>query len=99
MPFTLNGFGTIYYGNREKSDDGSFVTTVWVVLLFFPVIPLGSYRIRPLDNAKGFSFVGVPGRYTVQKTAINLKQVVNVYALFYGSIIFLVGLAAVWISR
>ena len=47
MPFTFNGCGTSYYGRRYPAEDGSYVTTSWVMGLWIPLVPLGSYRVRP----------------------------------------------------
>jgi hypothetical protein len=47
MPFTFNGCGTSYYGKRYPAEDGSYVTTSWVTGFWVPLLPLGSYRVRP----------------------------------------------------
>ena len=95
MPRDFHGIGTMYYGSREKNDDGSFITTRWLVLLYAPIFPLGSYRIRPLDGKKGFSLVQVPGRYATERVEANLRQIVNVYLVAIGFFLVLL-LAARW---
>ena len=58
MPSTINGIGTHYYGKRDrKSELGvcshcgrnvelqSYETTLWFVVFFIPVIPLGRKRV------------------------------------------------------
>jgi hypothetical protein len=95
MPHEFHGFGTMYYGSREKNDDGSFITTRWFVLLYAPIFPLGSYRVRPVDGKKGFSFVQVPGQYATQRVEANLRQIVNVYLVAIGFFLLLL-LAAKW---
>lgn len=58
MPYTVNGIGTIYYGRRNAkvrqaycpqcgkySTLSSYDTTLWFVIVFIPVIPLGRKRI------------------------------------------------------
>ena len=99
MPFTFNGFGTMYYGNRDKADDGSYVTTLWIVALFVPVFPLASYRIRPLGDSREFRLVGVPGRYAAQKTSINGRQVARTNLGFWGTMIVVLMLACLWMFR
>jgi len=47
MPSNVNGFGTKYYGQRDFRLDGSYVTTNFFCLGFFPVIPLHSVRVIP----------------------------------------------------
>ncbi len=46
MPSTLNGIGTKFYGQRDFSPDGSYITTEWFVFIYIPLIPLKSLRVR-----------------------------------------------------
>jgi hypothetical protein len=50
MPSLINGFGTAYYGRRKERADGSYATTEFFVVLYFPLIPLRSWRVRPLGE-------------------------------------------------
>lgn len=93
MPFTFNGIGTKYYGKREKAEDGSYVTTNWIVFLYVPLIPLGSYRVRPLGEGKHLA-VYDSQQYAVQRVPLNWRQVLNVYAVPAGVILGLFALAA-----
>jgi tetratricopeptide (TPR) repeat protein len=58
MPYTVNGIGTFYYGNRNREVRQaacrscgyygpltSYDTRLWFVIVFIPVIPLGRKRI------------------------------------------------------
>jgi predicted Zn-dependent protease len=58
MPYTLNGFGTMYYGRRDQSVVqgtcssckrltrlSSYETREWVCAVYIPLIPLKKYRI------------------------------------------------------
>jgi hypothetical protein len=47
MPSNVNGFGTRYYGQRDFRADGSYLTTKFFCLAFFPVVPLHSVRVIP----------------------------------------------------
>ena len=40
------GTGTTFYGQRDVREDGSYITTEWVVFLFLPIFPLRSLRVR-----------------------------------------------------
>ncbi len=42
----VNGIGAAFYGSRDHSRDGSYVTTHCISLVFVPVFPLGAYRVR-----------------------------------------------------
>ena len=78
MPYSLNGCGTRYYGSRDKSPDGSYVTTMWVTFVFVPVIPLRSYRVRP--TGKGSNYVVYSNQsYLTRRVPLCWRQIGNVY--------------------
>jgi hypothetical protein len=80
MPITVNGCGTKYYGKRELMPDGSYITTEWIVLVYIPLIPIGSFQVLPV----GKSFLGIPNEYLVKRVAFNLKQIRNTYIAAFG---------------
>src|SRR5262245_45379388 len=43
---TINGIGTFFHGADEPRPDGSRIATEFVVLFFFPLIPIRTRRIR-----------------------------------------------------
>ncbi len=44
---TYNGVGTSLYGSSDRDGvDGSYVATLFVVLLFVPIFPIASYLVR-----------------------------------------------------
>ncbi len=51
MPISIvfGGAGTRFYGKRDELPDGSCITTKWLVALYLPIIPLGSYRVWRVD--------------------------------------------------
>jgi hypothetical protein len=51
MAFTVNGCGTTLYGNADAGPDGSCIVATWVVLVYIPLIPLGSMRVLPVSQA------------------------------------------------
>jgi hypothetical protein len=96
MAYTLNGIGTKFYGIRDVREDNSYITTEWITILYVPIIPIRSFRVRPSsapDHYQPFP-VGIPigtkhylrGRATLP----DWRQVLSVY----GFII----LSAVWIT-
>jgi hypothetical protein len=90
MAYTINGIGTTFYGKRDFRADGSFLTTEWVSLLYFPLFPLRSLRVRYLGQGERAFPIGVGSsdNYAVyDKTPPNLKQVIYVY----GYAVFAVG--------
>jgi hypothetical protein len=58
---TVNGVGARIYGESDRDlDDGTYVTTHFLVLLFVPVFPLAAYLVRPavMNNGRqGWSFL------------------------------------------
>ena len=46
--FTLNGIGTRLYGAAEPNrHDGTSIATLFLTLIYVPVLPLASYLVRP----------------------------------------------------
>jgi hypothetical protein len=84
MAFTFQGIGTTFYGQRDFHADGSFITTEWFVLIYFPVIPLRSFRVK----SKGAEDTGLvfPVYYQKQNYSIyerkfpSWKQVLYTYS-------------------
>lgn len=54
---TLNGIGTTIYGREEQGDDGAYVTTLFFVVFFVPVIPLGAYLVADAGG-RSYRFFG-----------------------------------------
>lgn len=77
---SFNGFGTAIYGQREFWPDGSFLTTKWIVLLWIPIIPLGSTRVKKIGRSGAAFPVGWSARYRVySKQRPDVRQVLSVY--------------------
>jgi tetratricopeptide (TPR) repeat protein len=53
---TYNGIGTSLHGERSLARDGTYVATLYLVVLFIPILPLRSYLVRRAD--KGWGFIG-----------------------------------------
>lgn len=78
MPYTLNGCGTSFYGKRHPAEDGSYVTTLWVTFLWVPLIPLRSYRVRPVG--KGTNIVIHSSQsYQTRRVPLCWPQVRNIF--------------------
>lgn len=79
MANTFNGIGTTYYGKKDIDFDGSFITTKWFVVGFFPIIPLSSCRLRDLGTS-GIPFISRSTEYQViEELPLNAIQVLFVY--------------------
>lgn len=55
---TVNGCGTLHY-DWSHSDDGTSCATKWIVLFFFPVIPLKREHLR-VENANALNAMHIP---------------------------------------
>ncbi|MGA9566550.1 MAG: hypothetical protein WBS19_13570 [Candidatus Korobacteraceae bacterium] len=75
MPFSVNGFGTTYYGHADPHQDDSYVATKWLIFLFIPIIPLGSYRIKLLSGGV------VRKDYHGYRVSLHFRQVVTTYGI------------------
>ena len=96
---TFNGFGTTLLDYRD-CEDGTWEATRWVVAAMFPIIPLGSYVIRPKRQEKSYgrmeAYFEILGR-----TPLSPLSVLRVYGLM------LLGLAPIvlgsmnssWVNR
>jgi hypothetical protein len=82
MAFTFRGIGTMHYGKREFRADGSFVTTLWFVFLYVPVVPLNSFRLLPTGTSKYYGLRRSQVLQLIEKTKPNRSQVLSVYAWF-----------------
>lgn len=78
MPFTYNGIGTKYYGRRNPKEDGSFVTTEWIVFAYIPLVPIGSFRIAQTGNSSNWVIYSST-EYLVTRVPLCWQQVRNVY--------------------
>ncbi|MCU0569908.1 MAG: hypothetical protein MUF49_25465 [Oculatellaceae cyanobacterium Prado106] len=85
MPFTYNGVGTKYYGRRDVTSDGSYITTEWIVLAYIPIAPIGSFRVTPTGKSTHL-IVFNSTEYFVTRVPLNWQQVRNVYTV--GLVIF-----------
>lgn len=82
MAFTFRGIGTMDYGQREFRADGSYVTTLWFVFLYLPIVPIHSKRIRATGEVKYYSMRPRMTYVLHEKTKPNRAQVLSTYAWF-----------------
>jgi hypothetical protein len=79
MPSSVSGCGTKYYGERAYQQDGSYLTTNFFCLLYFPIIPLHTVRVIPDPKNTEWSPVGTNYYMILEKRFPNLLQVASVY--------------------
>ena len=86
MPYSLNGFGTAFYGQRDFREDGTYITTEWVALMCIPIIPIRSFRVRDLGPGEDTGFLGFGSseNYEIhEKRPPNWKQVLFTYGYIF----------------
>ncbi len=84
MPNSFNGIGSAYYGQSDYEQDGSFVTTKWFILGFFPVFPMESARVQYVGSS-GIPFLGRTSSFELlEKLPIHWVQVIKtwLYTIF-----------------
>jgi hypothetical protein len=97
MPKSFGGFGTRYCGERDYRKDGSYMTTTFFCLLFFPVFPLHSVRVIPDPKNNEWDEMNESYYLVSEKRAPNLPQVFSVY-VFEAAVIALMFLDIVKIE-
>ncbi len=75
LPSSVSGIGTKYYGKRDVEPDGSYITTLWIIILWVPLIPLASYRILLVSGSE------MHQEYVVRRVPFSYIQVAKIYGL------------------
>ncbi|MCW8129491.1 MAG: serine/threonine protein kinase [Planctomycetota bacterium] len=88
---TVNGVGRKFYGSAEPCPDcASVIRTLWFTFIDFPLIPLGSYRYKPLGEEGMRS-----SQFLARRTPLRWEQVFATW--FVGVLVGGAILAAVFI--
>lgn len=53
---TFNGIGTSLYGRYQAEADGTYIATLWFVLVFIPIWPFASYLVAKAESG-GWHFI------------------------------------------
>ncbi|EKE05940.1 MAG: hypothetical protein ACD_19C00140G0007 [uncultured bacterium] len=107
---TFNGIGTTLYGRQDVNPDGSYIATKWFVLLYFPILPLGTYRVwSEIENISmpnntvmntqnpkiEYNYLSTTQRFKMEHIKLNWNQIFMTYIL--GAITLSIFSLAVWI--
>ncbi len=100
MAFSFNGIGTTFYGQRDFRADGTYTTTEWFAVFYFPIIPLRSLRVRyqgPGENHWYLGFGSSDSYAVYRKSFPHWKQVLCTYGYvaFMIAWVYFVGSTAV----
>lgn len=83
MAYTLNGIGTTFYGQRDFREDCTYITTEWLAVFYFPIIPLRSLRVRyqgPGEHRWYLGFGSSDSYAVYEKRFPHWKQVLYTYS-------------------
>ena len=95
MAMTFNGTGIKYYGSTDKMEDGSYVATKWITILYLPVIPIGSTRMRLVS--KGFDVIVYSTQsFYMEKVPLHWRQVGKTYLTVFGGFFTLFAVVYLW---
>jgi len=101
MAYTVRGIGAMQYGRCDFRADGSYVTTLWFVVLYLPIIPMRSLRMRKTGRVKYYGIQPRSEVEVVEKTRPHRRQILRTYAFFAtGLVIFLTAalMHAYWLA-
>lgn len=90
---SINGVGTIYYGRRDAGD-GFIITTRWFIILFLPIIPLGSFRRYEFRNFSGDVRVSDARFKEITRLCpvpLDRRMVARTYAMAFGIVLAIIG--------
>ncbi|HEY4083931.1 MAG TPA: hypothetical protein VGM81_24855 [Burkholderiaceae bacterium] len=92
MAFTVHGFGTALYGQRNWRRDESYQTTKWFVVAFFPVFPIKTLRVLPhtrrpatlKDDVTDFAGSEEYGHRVMEHLPLSRIQVFHTYVFAFA---------------
>lgn len=92
-PRSLNGIGTTYYGATDRQDNGTFVTTLWIIFVGIPLIPLRSYRVNFMGGDDSLT-QSTHNYEIVERVPLCLRQVIAAWlkVIVIGIILVLLGI-------
>jgi hypothetical protein len=96
MPFTYNGIGTKFYGQRDVKADGSYIATEWIVFIHIPILPIGSFRVWPTGESSNWILYSST-QYRSQKVPLCWPHIRKVYLL--GASLWAIVIGAVLLIR
>ena len=95
------GTGTMFYGHSDSSPRGeSHVATEWITLMWFPIIPLGSYRIWPAGYGTEYSLFppGISQTMSYEKVKVKFHGRQALKTFLIGGLPFWIMIVSAFIS-
>jgi len=88
MAASINGVGTTFYGRADEDDDGSYVVTEWIILVYVPLIPLGSRRVWPVEDRQPWWNPNLAKQFQAVRVPLHMPHVFKGYAVTLGLMLF-----------
>jgi hypothetical protein len=88
MAFTVNGRGATFHGDADPGPDGSCIVPTWVVLVYIPLIPLGSMRVLPVSQAHLPWYKRSGQRYRSIKVPLHVPHPWTGWGVTLGIVVF-----------
>lgn len=89
--YTLNGVGTRLYGKHKPDEHGFYISTLWFVVLFIPVLPLGAYLVQDAEGGGWYFLAKAPLPPLAKVVRLVTAVVVLMAALSAGAGVFWTG--------
>ena len=80
---------TRYSGERERAEDGSYITTEWITFVYVPLLPIRSYRVLPVGKGTNI-LIHRSQSYQTMRVPLCWAQVRNVYFTISPIVVLLV---------
>ena len=90
MAISFNGIGIVFHGKRQVEPDGSYVATKWIAFAYFPLFPLGSYRVWLVER-KTVPFAVTTEKFRSRRVPIQWSQVIGTYIAAVLAVAFVIG--------
>jgi hypothetical protein len=87
--YSYMGFGSRYYGARDRHSDGSFVTTEWRIFFYLPIVPVSSLRVKLIGSEEvvdGDTKSEIQTYEVIRRLPLDVKQVVKIYGVTLASV-------------
>ncbi len=84
--FGINGFGLRVYGERDRRDNGTYVTTRYITAVFIPLLPLDAFRVARGEGGEGWYFLAKDKLSTVAVWWRRLALLGLLVAVAWGGI-------------
>ncbi len=84
---TVNGIGTMLYGNYKPNPDGVHIATLWFVFVFLPVFPIAAYVVRKAGGNSWTFYAKAPLPPFARIWRVGIGGVIAAAAIAIGAMV------------